>query len=151
MMAEPQDLQQRMEQLKERLQQAGVKATHQRLEVFRQVVCSAEHPDAETVYNGVRERMPTISLDTVYRTLWLLKDLGLISMLGASGDRARFDANLDTHHHFVCSQCGMTRDFYSADLDQITIPESARSFGRVESAHVEVRGVCAECARQNNP
>ena len=63
------------------------------------------------VFEGVRERMPTVSLDTVYRTLWWLKDLGLITTLGSSRERTRFDANLSRHHHFVCVQCGLTRDF----------------------------------------
>lgn len=45
---------------------AGVKLTHQRMEVFREVAESGEHPDADTIYRGVRRRVPTVSLDTVY-------------------------------------------------------------------------------------
>jgi Fur family peroxide stress response transcriptional regulator len=129
---------------------AGVKLTHQRMEIFREVAQSGDHPDAETIYRGVRTRIPTVSLDTVYRALWLLSDLGLITTLGASRERTRFDANLRRHHHFVCVRCGLTRDFYSDAFDELTLPRSIRAIGRVETTHVEARGVCRECARTNS-
>lgn len=126
--------------------EAGAKLTHQRLEVFREVAKTGDHPDAETIYRRVRDRMPTVSLDTIYRTLWLLVDLGMIQTLGARRERARFDANLDPHHHFVCVKCGATRDFYSKDFDALALPDLLREIGRVEATHVEARGVCLDCA-----
>lgn len=129
---------------------AGIRLTHQRLEIFREVARSGEHPDAETVHKLVRERMPTVSLDTVYRTLWLLSDHGLITRLGAARERTRFDANLTRHHHFVCVRCGLTRDFTSQEMDDLKLPKAARAFGEVEGTFVEVRGVCRECARKGN-
>ncbi len=129
---------------------AGVKLTHQRMEVFREVALSGDHPDAETIYRGVRTRVPTVSLDTVYRTLWLLSDLGLITTLGASRERTRFDANLRRHHHFVCVRCGLTADFYSDAFDDLTLPPSVRAIGRVETTHVEARGVCRDCAKSSS-
>lgn len=124
----------------------GIKLTHQRIEIFREVAQTGDHPDADQVFQHVRDRVPTVSLDTVYRTLWLLNDLGLIATLGSSRERTRFDANLQSHHHFVCRRCGLTRDFYSNDLDNIPLPDSIGSFGEIEATHVEVRGICRECA-----
>ena len=123
----------------------GIKLTHQRLEIFREVAQTLDHPDAEQVMQRVRERLPTVSLDTVYRTLWLLKDLGLVVPLGSSRERTRFDANLNSHHHFVCGQCGFTRDFYSDDLGTIKLPAALGSFGEIHATHVEVRGLCRDC------
>ena len=123
----------------------GIKLTHQRIEIFREVAQTADHPDADQVFQRVRNRIPTVSLDTVYRTLWLLKDLGLVVPLGSSRERTRFDANLNSHHHFVCRHCGFTRDFYSDDLDSIRLPESVDAYGEIEAAHVEVRGICRKC------
>ncbi|MBN1126363.1 MAG: transcriptional repressor [Sedimentisphaerales bacterium] len=145
MKTSPEEVNQRMKRLQEGLRRSGVKLTHQRLEIFRELAASGEHPDADVIYKSVRQRIPTVSLDTVYRTLWLLLDLGLITTLGSSGERTRFDANMKSHHHFVCSACGMTRDFYSEELDELNIPPSAKSFGRVQTAHVEVRGLCLDC------
>ena len=148
MQLEPSDIQQRMEHFREGLDRAGVKATHQRLEIFREVVRSGDHPDADTIYRGVRERMPTVSLDTVYRTLWLLLDLGLITTLGPPREKTRFDANQRPHHHFICTRCGLARDFYSEELDQLRIPETVTDMGRVEATQVEVRGICRDCAKE---
>ncbi len=123
----------------------GIKLTHQRMEIFREIAQTGDHPDAELVFQRVRVRIPTVSIDTVYRTLWLLKDLGLVVTLGSSRERTRFDANLNRHHHFVCGQCGFTHDFYSDDLDNIRLPDSLSSLGEIEAAHVEVRGLCRKC------
>ena len=146
-----QDIEQRMARFNEACRKSGAKLTHQRMEIFREVAQSTDHPDVEKVYNGVRKRMPTVSLDTVYRTLGWLKELGLITTLGPPRERTRFDANLNRHHHFVCVKCGLTRDFYSDKFDKLTLPESVQSIGYVEMTQVEVKGVCLKCAAKEKP
>ena len=138
----------RLDQFKAACKKAGVKLTHQRLEIFREIAGSTEHPDAETVFRGVQARVPTVSLDTVYRTLWLLDGLGLITTLGPRRESVRFDPNLEHHHHYVCVQCGLAKDFESADLNVLPIPASVKKFGSVLATHVEVRGLCAACAKK---
>src|SRR3972149_8368208 len=138
----------RLEQFKAACKKAGVKLTHQRLEIFREIAASTEHPDAETVFRGVQVRIPTVSLDTVYRTLWLLDGLGLITTLGPRRESVRFDPNLEHHHHYVCVQCGLAKDFESAELNALTIPASVEKYGSVLTTHVEVRGYCAACAKE---
>jgi len=146
------EIKQRMERFEEVCRNSCMKLTHQRMEIFREVAKTGDHPDAEKVYQGVRKRMPTMSLDTVYRTLWLLKDLGLITTLGPPRERTRFDANLSHHHHFVCIQCGLTRDFYSDAFDELRLPDSVKAFGRMETTQVEVKGVCLKCnAKEKKP
>lgn len=139
------DIDTRMAHFEEACRAAGAKLTHQRREIFRVVAGTGDHPDAETVYQRVRQRMPSVSLDTIYRTLWLLVDLGLVQTLGPGRDRTRFDGNLDRHHHFVCVKCGLTQDFYSADFDDLAPPESLKEIGHVQATHVEVRGLCRGC------
>lgn len=123
---------------------AGVKLTHQRLEIFRELARHDDHPDVETVFRAVRERVPTVSLDTVYRTLWLLHDLGLVATLGPRRDTLRFDINLDPHHHFVCLRCGAVRDLPLASIPPVAVPDVSH-LGSVVDARVEVRGVCTTC------
>ncbi len=135
----------RVERFKDVARQAGVKLTQQRLEIFRKVAASVDHPSAEAVLKALRPRMPTVSLDTVYRTLWLLSELGLVSTLGPKRESVRFDANLAPHHHFVCVRCGLARDFESAELGALRVPASVAEFGSVEAVHVEVRGICSRC------
>jgi Fur family peroxide stress response transcriptional regulator len=140
------EIKKRMEHFERVCREAGVKLTHQRMEIFREVALNGDHPDAETVFQGVRERIPALSLDTVYRALWLLSDLGLITTLGAPRERTRFDANLSRHHHFVCSKCGLTRDFYSDEFNDLRPPDSVKAFGQIETTYMEVRGICRACA-----
>jgi Fur family transcriptional regulator, peroxide stress response regulator len=130
-----------------RLRDAGVKVTHQRLVILRETAAAGSHPDVETVYRAVRQELPTVSLDTVYRALHLFADLGLIGTLGLSGGRVRFDPNTGPHHHLVCSQCGEIQDFEEPGFDHLGLPASAAGLGSVDSAHVELRGLCAHCVR----
>lgn len=135
----------RLDQLSTAVREAGVKLTHQRLEIFRELARTGDHPAAETIFRAVRRRMPTVSLDTVYRTLWMLRDLGLVTTLGPSRDGVRFDVNLDRHHHYVCVRCGLVRDFTSEDLNALRIPDSVNELGSILDAQVEIRGLCASC------
>jgi Fur family transcriptional regulator, peroxide stress response regulator len=135
----------RLDHLKAAAKKAGVKLTHQRIEIFRELAATDEHPDADTVFRAVQQRMPTVSVDTVYRTLWMLHDLGLVATLGPERRGVRFDANLDPHHHYVCTRCGLVRDFESADLNALRVPDAVKDLGSIANAHVEVRGVCTNC------
>ncbi len=136
-----------LETFKVRCRAAGLRATPQRLEILRELMATEEHPDAETLFRRVRRRLPTISLDTVYRTLWSLEEKGLIACVGAPVERYRFDGNLRKHHHFVCTRCGAVRDFYSDRFDGLSAPAAVKELGEPESIQVEVRGVCAACRK----
>ena len=127
----------------------GIKPTHQRMEILRELAQTEEHPDAETVYKTVRRRVPAISLDTVYRTLKLFEEKGVIVKMGAMKERARFDANTSRHHHFVCRQCGLVRDFYDEALNSLKAPQEVPDMGCVDSVYVELRGLCRSCGKQN--
>jgi len=143
------EIQRRMTRFEEALRRAGAKLTHQRREVFLEVAASEDHPDATEIYQGVRERIPTISLDTVYRTLGLLRQLGAIATIGRPRQRERFDGNTALHHHFVCMECGSVRDFDCDRFDRLTVPTDVKRIGEIENAHVEVRGRCRECVKEN--
>ena len=136
----------RVEACSQALRAEGFRITHQRLEIMREIASSDEHPDVERVYQGVRERMPTVSLDTVYRTLGTLADLGLITRVTSTSGVARYDANATHHHHFVCSKCGLMADIDSDELDAIQAPVEATAMGAIESIEVHLRGVCRDCA-----
>ena len=135
--------------LSQALRDNGLRLTHQRLEVVREIASTDEHPDVERIYRGVQNRVPTISLDTVYRTLATLADIGLVSRVTATPGPARYDANTSRHHHFVCVRCGLVRDVESPNLDRIRAPEQTAAYGAVESVDVHLKGVCKECLKQN--
>jgi len=134
-----------MDRFEDAVRRAGVKLTQQRIEIFREVARTVNHPDIETVFRSVRKKMPTVSLDTVYRALGLFSDLGLVKTVRLPNARIRFDANTDVHHHFICRKCGAILDFDYRDFDALKVPTAATKLGRVESRHIELRGTCAAC------
>jgi Fur family transcriptional regulator, peroxide stress response regulator len=139
------DFEQRISLFARALRESGMRLTHQRLEIVREIACCNRHADVEAIYRGVRERVPTISLDTVYRTLGSLERLGLIRRLEVLGGPTRYDTNLEHHHHFICARCGLIRDVYDASYDDLSAPGSVAGLGVVESINVQLRGVCKEC------
>lgn len=144
------EVEQRVSLFSGALRAGALRLTHQRLEVVREIAASHTHPDVETIYRGVKERVPTISLDTVYRTVGALVDLGLVKRVNATPGPTRYDANTSKHHHFVCTRCGLISDVYSAGLDGIKVPKESVSQGTVESMTVQLRGICKECTRKEN-
>ena len=139
------DVERRIAEFARALRESGLRLTHQRLEVAREIASSNRHPDVEAVYRGVRKRVPTISLDTVYRTLGALENLGLIRRVEILGGPARYDPILAPHHHFICTRCGLIQDVYGTSYEGLKAPESAAELGRVESITVQLRGLCKGC------
>ncbi len=128
----------------------GIKLTHQRLEIYKEMLGVEGHPSAEEVYTRVRPRLPTISLDTVYRTLDLFERAGLISRVTVLDDKSRFDPNMEPHHHLVCTSCKSVVDFLWPALDEMKPPLQTESWGRIVSNHMELRGICGNCLKQGS-
>jgi Fur family peroxide stress response transcriptional regulator len=141
----PEELRRMMDRFKKEIRRAGVRLTHQRIEIFNEVARTGDHPDIETIYKNVRRKMPTVSLDTIYRTLGLFVKLGLVMRVRPLQARVRFDANTDVHYHFACTRCGAMLDFKEQDFDALKVPEAAAALGRVESRRIEFWGICAAC------
>ena len=141
-------IQQRVERFVEVCRQKGLRVTPQRLEVFRELASTAEHPTAEILFNGIKTRMPTVSLDTVYRTLNTLQQYGLISRVEVLDERSRYDANLDRHHHLVCTRCDKVQDIYWPEVDQMSLPAAVDSWGNISQVHAELRGLCQVCLEE---
>jgi Fur family peroxide stress response transcriptional regulator len=129
----------------EQCARAGLKATRQRRQIYAALAKTGEHPDAEAVYQRVKRRIPSVSLDTIYRNLRALEEHGIIQKVGAAGYRTRYDANIAPHHHFVCTTCGLIRDFRDDRFDGYGPTEAVKQFGEVDMVHVELRGTCEEC------
>lgn len=137
----------KMDRFREACRRAGLRMTPQRMEIYREVACACDHPDAEAIRSRLHDRLPHLSLDTVYRTLALFEDLALVHRVPSPAGRARFDAETDMHQHFVCSVCGTLWDFQSDAINTLTPPVEANRLGEVHSLHVLARGVCQACGK----
>lgn len=145
MSIDPAKYQTRMQRFHEQCRDTGLRITPQRLEVYGALARSAAHPSAEAIHRQVRRRLPTITLDTVYRTLDTLEQMGVVERVSVVGTRARFEANMDPHHHFVCRHCGLIVDLYCDRLDALALDEALPAGYQVDSTQLQVRGTCQRC------
>ena len=106
---------------------------------------TCDHPSAEDVYKRVQKRIPTIALDTVYRTLLTFEQFGVATRVHAFDDKARFDANVSPHQHLACTQCKSIVDFHWQDFQQMNAPAEAEKWGKVQSKYAVLKGICKQC------
>ena len=110
-----------------------------------------DHPTAETVYLGIKEEFPNISLGTVYRNLNLLTDIGEAIKISTPDGGDRFDGRVEPHNHFLCTMCGRLLDL---ELDMNSIEEvnrlAAENFdGIIRSSSTLFYGECSDCIKKS--
>ena len=137
------NIESKIEVLKQKCAEANMRLTPQRIEVLKMIASTDTHPDAETVYEAVKEVMPFISLDTVYRTLASLEDLGLIFKVDNELPKSRYDADLSPHCHFICLKCGAVYDIHMDN--HIEPPKESFKYGEVLQTNLQVKGICHKC------
>lgn len=144
------EIERRVELMKDALRGQGMRLTHQRIEVVREIAAADDHPDVERIFRSVRGRVPTISLDTVYRTIATLVELGCVTRTTLTTGPARYDSNTAHHHHFVCTRCGVARDVVDPGLDAARPSQDITELGKVETVEVRLRGTCDACQRRED-
>lgn len=129
------------------LRQRGQRVTPQRLTISRVVRELDRHVTAEQVLTAVSDRLPGVSLPTVYATLDLLEELGSVRRVSAGGGAVLYDPRTHPHHHVVCRRCGAVADL-DAPVDHEAVVAAAREAG-FEPARSDtvVHGICAACRR----
>jgi len=143
----PKNIQKRLERLAGGYAAAGLPLTSQRRTLIEVLAARPDHPTVDQVYSALAERLPEVSRTTVYRSLEVLSDLGLIQRVEHPGSAVRFDANMEPHHHFLCRRCGGLSDLPltavagSAELEPPVEPPAV-----AEEVAVLVRGTCGACA-----
>lgn len=142
-------LERRMHWFRERCREAGLACTHQRQVIYHALAASDSHPSPEAVYERVRTQIPSISLATIYKSIRTFIDEGLLLQVNPLHEAVRLDANLEPHHHLVCTVCKSVEDLPAG---MIETPRALRPLPggfRASQFHVEVLGVCARCAGKN--
>ena len=127
------------------LRDRGRRVTPQRLTLARLIEESGDHFTAENLHTRVRDRLPGVSLPTVYATLDLLEELGLIRRLLTQSGVVVYDPVMDDHHHLVCQQCGSIIDVEAAVDDAALISAAEAAGFKPAISQVVVRGFCAGC------
>lgn len=123
----------------------GLRVTPQRIEIYKELIITDEHPSAETMYKNVRKTYPNISFDTVNRTLLKLSEIGAAQIVEGSGDVRRFDGGIDKHQHFKCVRCKRIVDFNHKPFNNIKLPASIGKKFKILKKAVYLEGICDLC------
>ena len=134
------------QQLVDKLRPLGVRLTPQRLAIAEVVVNSADHPSVKEIFERVRAFFPHVTIATVYSTLTMLEEVGIVRELPFQR-QSRYDANLSPHVNLVCVGCGNVVD---AEVGQETVIElqdllAGETDFQVASQRVDFYGWCSGC------
>jgi len=135
-----------MKTLNNLLREKAIKPTYQRLKILEYVrKYIKKHPTVEMIYEELRYDIPTISMTTVYNTLKLFSEKGLVDGIFITGTEIRFDFNTEPHHHFLCRKCGRILDISircpfaeGKEIDE----------HQVQEVHGYFKGICKTCNKR---
>lgn len=133
--------------LEARLRASAHRVTSQRLLVYRALCERTGHLTAEQVLAAVQRAMPKISLPTIYATLELLEEIGLVRRLSAGTGALLFESRMSRHSHAVCLSCGVVIDIDEPPLASQAAASAAAAGFAAEDTEVLVTGLCQECVR----
>jgi len=134
------------DELIEALRAHGHRVTAPRLTVYRHLMSQDGHLTAEQVHRDLVVRIPSLSPATVYTTLDLLADLGLIRRVSTPRGAALFDTRVAVHHHLLCRSCDAIIDV-EAPVSTASARAAAAAVGfKVEHSELQMTGLCDACA-----
>jgi len=128
----------------------NLRMTRQRKVILEELQRKKAHLSADEIYDIVRERLPRISLGTVYRNLDILSELGKIQKLELGGTIKRFDWNPNKHYHIRCLQCGRVDDAPLAPLTKLEDEIYGSTVYEIVGHRLEFIGLCPECSKQTS-
>ncbi|MFC2013273.1 Fur family transcriptional regulator [Chloroflexota bacterium] len=131
-----------------KLSEKGYRLTPQRLMILQAIENSDDHISAEEIYAQVVAKYPHVNISTVYRTLELLKRLGLVTETDLGGDRVRYHpADKGHHHHLVCTECATIIDLDESTLARLEDVLLNHYNFSAHLRHVAIFGRCASCKK----
>lgn len=139
-----------IERLKEQLKLKGYKLTPQRRAVVNMVIENkGSHLTAEELYDLVKKDCPEIGLATVYRTIQLLEEIGLLSKLNLDDGCNRYELidedEIHQHHHLICRKCGKVIEVEEDLLEVIEKTVESKYNFMIENHSLKFIGICEDC------
>lgn len=131
------------------LHKTGLRVTPQRIAICELLLNAKDHPTAGDIYDQLKSLYPSMSLATVYNTLEVLVQMGLVNSLGSVGDdMAHFDANLKPHINLACNQCHRITDFDSEQVGELDLEIARKSGYQINGSSILYFGTCPDCQRK---
>lgn len=122
-----------------------IKKSSQRDAILTFLMSRTDHPTAKTIYDGVKDNFPRISLGTVYRNLALLEELGQVVRISCNDDKEHYDANTSVHYHFYCKKCKRVDDLDLPPFDFVETLATNTYGGEVHGHQLIFQGLCPDC------
>jgi len=141
----------REEELRQKLAEKGYRLTRQRRVILDVLRGTKSHPNAEWIYQEARKRIPNVSLGTVYRTLNILEDAGLVQEMTCGGSSRRYDGNVENHYHITCTRCGQVIDVALPLRSELERQASVATDFKVTGHRLEFYGICPNCYSSPKP
>jgi len=127
-----------------------LRLTKQRSIILEELRSVKTHPTADEVYQMVRQKLPRISLGTVYRNLELMAEHGIIRKIATAGTQKRFDGTAEHHYHIRCERCGRVADLDLPPEKSVEVEAQKHTDFTVIDHNLEFVGICPSC-RQKEP
>jgi Fur family ferric uptake transcriptional regulator len=136
--------------VRDRLEEKGYRLTPQRSDILEILLNHPnQHLSADDIYGEVKAKHPEYGLATVYRTLELFRELGIVHEMDFAEGMSRYEyGNWLHHHHLVCLKCGRIIEFQSDDLEAVEEKLSAKYGFSVIGHHLKLYGYCEKCRSQ---
>ncbi len=121
------------------------KATPQRIAIAHLLLDQHSHPSAEQIFSALKSQFPTMSLATIYKTLHVLKGIGVIHEMKLNDGKIQYDSNPNVHINLICNECGITEDFAPQEFQQIWHDLLKRNQIEASDQLINVYYQCAKC------
>jgi Fe2+ or Zn2+ uptake regulation protein len=128
--------------------QYGLAATYQRQVIYETVMSLPGHPSTEAIFEKVRERIPSISLATVYKNVRTFLDSGVFQEVSFHHGSLRVETNRRPHHHLICMRCKSIADLDAGEIEPVRLKGRVPRGFQVQRLAVDVLGICESCSKQ---
>jgi Fe2+ or Zn2+ uptake regulation protein len=135
------------EGIKKELKLRNINLSHQRLKVLEYLVQNQYHPTVDQIFTALKKEISTLSKTTVYNTLKILIDAGMVRVITIEDNETRYDIEVENHGHFKCESCGAIYNF-NIDIDSLAFSD-LNDF-RINDKNVYFKGICPRCLSNKN-
>ena len=122
-----------------------IKTSVQRLAIYSYLDKHRNHPTVDKIYSDLIAEYPMLSKTTVYNTLKLFTEKGVVQEVIIEDGEMRYDANITLHAHFKCNSCGAVHDIFMDDISEILKVKDLNF--KIEEVHLNYRGLCTICQK----
>jgi len=128
--------------LEKLLKMHNIKPSHHRMRIYQYLVERRNHPNVDMIYRDLLQEIPTLSKTTLYNTLNLFVERGIVTLITIEENETRYDADISLHGHLKCNKCGQ---IYDIRLKTSLLDISGLDKFEVNESHIYFKGICPRC------